>query len=80
MPPRRLDRPGTLQNRIADIRRDRGLSQLSVAERLNLHYTSVSRHENTGMVPCSAILSYALLYKVPPICLFFLPEEVHIAA
>lgn len=76
----RADRTGALANRIAAVRRDAGYSQNAVAELLGTHFTSISRHENTGLMPCAVVLAYADLYKVPPICLFFEPTEVHIAA
>ena len=80
MPRPRSGRPGTLSNRIAEVRRNAGFSQNTVAEKLQTHFTTISRHENTGQIPCSVILTYALLYRVPPVCLFFHPDEVHIAA
>lgn len=73
-------REGAIVNKLAQRRIKAGHSQLWAGKLTGVHFTTVSRHENTGQVPCHMIIQYALAYHVPPICLFFDPEEVHIAA
>lgn len=67
-------------NRLASLRRERGLSRTALAERLQIHPTTLNAIENGTYVPSLRLaLRVSEVFDLPIETIFFSPSREHLA-